>query len=43
MAQQISCQSDMRQGCLWGGPPARQIDLRTRPIRVKHALTDYPQ
>jgi hypothetical protein len=28
------------QGCLWGGPPARPIDLRARPVRVKRALTD---
>jgi hypothetical protein len=30
-------------GCLWGGPPARlirPIDLHTRPVRVKLALTD---
>jgi hypothetical protein len=30
------------QGCLWGEPPARLIDLRARPIRVKEALTDRP-
>jgi hypothetical protein len=33
----------LRQGCLWGGPPARSvrlIDLRARLVRVKWALTD---
>jgi hypothetical protein len=33
-----------RQGCLWGGPPARPvrpIDLRARLVRVKRALTNH--